>query len=164
MKENKVDEIIEYFKLKREILYQNYLKEDYHQKQTIAITSALFGGLVALISPFIAFLFIKETSNIIFVMILIILLGVGYNIFHFVFVSFKIEKKHFTKIIKIDGILEFLWHIKISGKDKDISELIREFTKGLKDYRRVYVDNYENIQLDEFIDAMDKLNNKVELE
>ena len=153
----KIEEIIEYFKIKREVLYQEYLKEDYHQKQTIGITTAIFAGMVALISPLMAYFFIKEISGLLFGMISLLLTVLVYNIFHFVYVSWRIEKRYFTKIIKIDVILEFLWHIKITENDKEIDVLVCEFSKGLKDYRRANAKDYENIKLDEFVDAIDKV-------
>lgn len=160
-KEKKLNEIIEYFHNWRERLYGEYLKEDYHQKHMLSVSISSAAVFVAIISPLMVYIFFAELNKIILVMVSALLILMCYNTFHFIYFSWKIEKRYSYKIIGIDVILDFLWHIKISGKNKGIDILIKEFSKAFGDYRRSYVKEYESIKIDEFVGAVDKLNSLI---
>jgi len=157
----RINDIIEYFQNERKLEEDRYLKSDNHQKYTLTNGINLFALLAVIIVAFFdKFILIKEVSNYIMYMLTVIFMVIIFNIFHFVYLSWKNDKKYHEKIIRFDIIIDFLWHFKIADSAADLSPLINRLKLDTRGYRHHSREN-EIQRLDEIINAIDLINNKL---
>ncbi len=151
-----VDSFIEYFKNEKELLNDEMMKTDNHQKFTFSTTISMYSVLaIILVVVLDKFILIEKIKSILIVLLTVFFLGFIYTIFHFVYFSWKNEKRYYENVISLNIILEVLWHIKISNPKSDLSLLRNYFNYETKNPKFLFQDKKE--RYNKFIEIIDKI-------